>query len=322
MSKKLTTEQFIEKSIKIHGTKYCYNKVIYIDKPSKVEIICNTCKTSFFQTPHQHLYARSGCSKCASIAANAKKTKSHESFVQEANNIHNNQYEYLTPYVNAKTKIQIRHRKCGNIFSQSPNAHLSHKRGCPRCGITKRASLLRKTTEEFIEQANKIHNSEYEYLSEYKGDAYKIMMKHKNCGHIFMQKISTHLQGSGCPECASSRAEKIMKRCLEENHVDFIYQHKFSDCINPTTNKQLIFDFYLQKHNTIFELDGPQHLRPFRFLGMTTEQAEQEFIKCKFRDEIKNQYCKEKNIDLIRINFIWDKKFQEKITQILLEIIS
>ncbi len=322
MPEKLTTEQFIEKSIKIHGTKFCYNKVIYVDRLTKVEIICNTCKTNFFQTPHQHLHAKSGCRKCASIEAKVKKTKTNTLFVQEANNIHNNQYEYLTPYVNAKTKIQIRHLECGNIFTQSPNAHLSHKRGCPSCGIKKRASQLRKTIEEFIEQANKIHNNEYEYLSEYKGDAYKIKMKHKNCGYIFTQKVSTHLQGSGCPECASSRAEKIMKRCLEEKHVDFIYQHKFHDCVNPATNKQLIFDFYLPAYNTIFELDGPQHLRPFRFFGMTTEQAEQEFIKCKVRDEIKNRYCKGKNIDLIRINFIWNKKFKEKITRILLEIIS
>lgn len=40
MSKKLTTEEFIEKARKIHGNKYDYSKVVYVNSQTKVCIIC------------------------------------------------------------------------------------------------------------------------------------------------------------------------------------------------------------------------------------------------------------------------------------------
>ena len=50
MSKKLTTEEFIEKAQRIHGDKYDYSSVAYSDSRIKVEIICKK-HGSFFQTP-------------------------------------------------------------------------------------------------------------------------------------------------------------------------------------------------------------------------------------------------------------------------------
>ncbi len=38
--KKLTTEQFIEKSRQVHGNRYDYSKVNYINSRTKVTIIC------------------------------------------------------------------------------------------------------------------------------------------------------------------------------------------------------------------------------------------------------------------------------------------
>ena len=322
MPQKLTSQQFIEKAIKIHGNQFCYDNTIYTDRHSKVEIFCNTCKTTFFQTPHQHIYAKNGCKNCAMKKLQISQTKLDDDFVQQANKIHGFQYEYLTRYLTAHTKIKIKHLLCGYVFTQLPNNHLSYKQGCPKCSVELRSSQLRKTHEVFVNECNKIHNNEYEYLSEYKGDAHKITLRHKKCQYIFDQKATNHLRGRGCPHCASSRAERVMKHCLDEKGIQFSYRHKFTDCINPKTNRQLVFDFYLPLYNTIFELDGPQHLNPFRFYGMTDEQAEREFIECKFRDNIKNQYCKKKEIDLIRINFVWSRKFKDKIDQVLLDVIS
>lgn len=38
--KKLTTEEFIERARKIHGNKYDYSKVNYVNAKTKVCIIC------------------------------------------------------------------------------------------------------------------------------------------------------------------------------------------------------------------------------------------------------------------------------------------
>ena len=59
---KKTTEQFIEEAKKIHGNKFDYSKVEYINARTKVCIICPK-HGEFWQTPDSHLRGR-GCKKC------------------------------------------------------------------------------------------------------------------------------------------------------------------------------------------------------------------------------------------------------------------
>lgn len=56
---KINKEKFIEKSIKIHGIKYDYSKVEFINMNTPVEIIC-PIHGSFWVTPADHLYANKG----------------------------------------------------------------------------------------------------------------------------------------------------------------------------------------------------------------------------------------------------------------------
>ena len=57
-----TTEQFIAEAKAVHGGKYDYSKVNYIDNSTKVCIICST-HGEFWQYPKDHLNG-SGCRKC------------------------------------------------------------------------------------------------------------------------------------------------------------------------------------------------------------------------------------------------------------------
>ena len=65
------------------------------------------------------------------------------------------------------------------------------------------------------------------------------------------------------------------------------------------------FDFYLPKDNICIEFDGPQHFKATDLFG-----GKEELIKTKFRDNIKNEYCKINNINLIRISYK-DKNIEE-----------
>jgi hypothetical protein len=62
MPKKLTQEEFIKRSKAVHGNKYDYSKVNYINKTSKVTIIC-PIHGEFEQKAEDH-YSGHGCKKC------------------------------------------------------------------------------------------------------------------------------------------------------------------------------------------------------------------------------------------------------------------
>ena len=60
---RLTTEEFIARSIIKHGNKYNYSKTIYRNKRSKVAIICPK-HGKFKQVAREHYYGGCGCPEC------------------------------------------------------------------------------------------------------------------------------------------------------------------------------------------------------------------------------------------------------------------
>ena len=72
-------------------------------------------------------------------------------------------------------------------------------------------------------------------------------------------------------------------------------QYSFIDCKN---NIALRFDFYLPEHNTCIEYDGIQHFKPIKFFN-----GKAGLLKTIKHDQIKNRYCQNNNINLIRIKY-------------------
>lgn len=63
MSRKLTTEEFIERAKKVHGDKYDYSKVVYVRKDLKIVVVCQY-HGEFYPTPSNHVHKKSGCPMC------------------------------------------------------------------------------------------------------------------------------------------------------------------------------------------------------------------------------------------------------------------
>ncbi|MBQ2441354.1 MAG: hypothetical protein II502_04090, partial [Paludibacteraceae bacterium] len=59
----MTTEEFIQKAKQVHGDKYDYSKVEYVNSKTKVCVVCPE-HGEFWQTPNSHSRGV-GCSKCA-----------------------------------------------------------------------------------------------------------------------------------------------------------------------------------------------------------------------------------------------------------------
>lgn len=119
---KLDTAEFIKRAIAIHGSKYDYSKVKYVNTEEKVCIICPE-HGEFWQTPHMHIsYRKRGCPICGS---SAKQTT--EGFIENAKRVHGDKYDYSqVKYIGNKKKVCIICPEHGE-FWQKPNSHL---RGC------------------------------------------------------------------------------------------------------------------------------------------------------------------------------------------------
>ena len=101
------------------------------------------------------------------------------------------------------------------------------------------------------------------------------------------------LQGFGCVEC--SKGEKEIAKYLDKNNISYYRQHKFEDCRNI---HQLPFDFYIPSIRTIIEFDGKQHYEPMSHFG-----GIEAYERLQINDNIKNEYCEDNYIDLVRIKY-------------------
>ena len=134
MSKRKTTEEFIAESRLLHGDRYDYSKVEYINNLTKVCIICPE-HGDFWQTPKQHLKG-CGCKHCSNINNGKSTMLSNDDFISKAMMVHGDKYDYSKiEYVNYKTNITIVCPTHG-VFKQQPCNHLNGE-GCPLCSIDK-----------------------------------------------------------------------------------------------------------------------------------------------------------------------------------------
>ena len=288
---KKTKEQFIQECINVHGNKYIYDNVVYLSNKKNVEIVCPK-HGSFLQIPKSHL-SGSNCPKCSNnINVDIRNSINKISFYQKVKLKHGEKYNYdKVEFINMNTHIIVTCPTHGD-FSVKPSGHLNY--GCKKCyydiiGINKR-----KSQNDFISDATKKHNSFYDYsLVDYISNRKKVIISCPIHGH-FKQCPANHLIGQGCPVCKKSRGETSIESFLIDNHIEYTSQYKFYDCrnINP-----LPFDFYLPNYNICIEYDGKQHFvdNDRRSIFFSTDTI--------INDEIKNNYCLNNNIILIRIPY-------------------
>lgn len=187
-----TLSQFIEEAVEVHGTKYDYSKVQYVNTYTKVIIVC-PIHGEFEQTPKSHLRGYQ-CNKCTREASKL----TTEEFITRAVKVHGDRYDYLgTTYKDMKTNVSVVCPIHGE-FTQRPYDHLQG-RGCKKCGGTNPL-----TTEEFIERAKQVHKNKYDYSkSKYILNDIKVeIVCHKHGS--FWQSAHAHLNGSGCSGCSQS----------------------------------------------------------------------------------------------------------------------
>lgn len=200
--------------------------------------------------------------------------------------IENNGYELLSSeYEKVSDYITVKCDK-GHIYD-TKFANFQQGKRCSYCKRNHR--LTYEEVKLYIESFG-----EKLISKEYKNNRTKLIIQCKK-GHIYECSLDNFKKGNRCPQCRTSKGEIKIEEYLMNHNVKYKKQYKFKDC---KFKRQLPFDFYLPDYNILIEFDGLQHCVIKQYFG-----GYEGFVDTKIRDTIKNIYCKENNIKLIRISY-------------------
>ena len=189
----MNIEKFVACARLIHGERYNYDDVEYVNSRDHVTIQCPE-HGEFKQSPSNHLFG-SGCMKCAEHRATGD-------FITRAREIHGDRYDYSNVhYTCSREHVMI---SCPNhgVFQQLPNNHLRGS-GCAMC-VARGNCTRRLCTEHFQERARRTHGDRYDYSRvEYQNARSHVTITCPIHGE-FNQIPSAHLRGCGCPRCGTS----------------------------------------------------------------------------------------------------------------------
>lgn len=139
--------------------------------------------------------------------------KTDAEFKKEVHDLVGDEYTFLEPYVNAHTKLRVKHAKCGNVYEVQPYAFLNGRR-CHYC-----FGKHKKTNEQFKKEIFDLVGNEYTFLAPYVDNKTKIKVKHNKCGHIYKVKPSAFLSGTRCPYCSDAFHPKRLILSLNKKSI-------------------------------------------------------------------------------------------------------
>lgn len=285
------------------------NKYILFTKKEK--LLSNTSPIRYFCSVHGFKESRVTnfqqgkiCYECGRMQAAKKR---HQATLNERQDRYysrlieickNEGYDLITPKSLIKRNSDYIEYKCPihGVQSMRIGNMLSGKR-CPMCNLEYLRTTFQLSSNEVkrrIESCGmKIINPE-EYINQ---GTKNLRVICPECGEEFLSSLSviTNRNGQFCPSCShsESKGERAIRHYLESNNIEFIQEKWFDDCRDE---KPLPFDFYIPDYNMCIEFDGDQH-----FYDKGNFSTSFEYIQK--HDEIKNKYCYDNNIELLRIPY-------------------
>ncbi len=208
-SRRMTTEEFQEELSEINDKIEIVGN--YTEANNKIKARCKTCNHEWYVSPTS-LRLGSGCPKCAGTLK-----ITHSQFVERLNKLQPNIIP-LTEYINTNTKVTIKCKVCGYIWSTQPY-HLtaqSKRTGCPKC-----SNRARRTHDDFIVEIARLVPT-IKIIGTYLSRQKPILVQCKECGKIWWSYPTNLLKGSGCKSCNLKRAirERTRKvRCITTGEV-------------------------------------------------------------------------------------------------------
>lgn len=191
-------------------------------------------------------------------------------------------------YVDDRTPVQILY-SCGHVHVKAPT---QVKQGIGvRCLLCLPRSPSNRLSIEDAQQCMlDAEFGRFTIVGEYTGITNKTDIKCLDCGAIeYSSSPNDVLQRSGgCHLCGKIGIESVnhrfVKRILNDMGIKYITEHSFGGLVSDL-GYSLRFDFFLPDYNLVIEYDGEYHSREY-------------FVK---RDAIKDKYCLENDIKILRL---------------------
>ncbi|XZI06026.1 zinc-ribbon domain-containing protein (plasmid) [Clostridium perfringens] len=233
--------------------------------------------------------------------------KTHEEFIEEVKDKYGDEYEILGKYVNAETKILIRHNceKCNNHEWRIRYYQLLKGHGCPVCS-GREAKLGVNTIWDTDRWMCDLGVSEVDAKRYSHSSSREIIVKCPDCekkkeitiSNIYQNKTISCSCGDG-----KSYPEKFVMNVLEQLNIHFETEY------SPEWAKPKRYDFHIKDNNCIIETHGEQHYKEKKMRGTRVRALEQEQQNDKYKKEtaLTNEIeyyieldCRESNLEWIK----------------------
>lgn len=312
MTRKLTIEYCKEWAAKNSGSRVLSKE--YIDNSTKLQFSCEQCGKPFERSwsdfsGKKMFLCRDCCGKTRWTLSTVKQA-SHTLGISLLS----------TEYVNANTPLLFK-CACGNTFWRTWQS-VWHA-GCANCNECGRRAWADKAPLAIrldIDEVDKrLSSVGLERVSDYVDTKSLLRCRCIKCGHVWDTVAANPLGGSGCPNCAASKGESTLHDLMQSLQLHFIEQFTFPDCIGSKGGKCrfdcAVLDSSDQSPLLLIEFDGVQHFKPVEFFG-----GQQEFEYRKRNDHIKDSYCRDHGIPLLRISYKQFDQIEQLVTDRLYEL--
>ena len=261
MAKRLTKDEFIAKSKKIHGNNISFEKTDFNIGGRFKNIF--VCKKHNQEITHLNgrtfLLVNIPCYKCREEQAKEKCIKAHKDRFD---------YSFTNFSLPEWGSLNVFSCKKHGLFEVSIGNHIRAKNGgCTKCESEHQSSRQKQSVEKFIENSNVIHKNKYTYdnVHEFKNMHEKVWI---NCNlhGLFAQTPANHTHktgAQGCPQCKllsisdknSSNSQAFIKKAIKVHNNKYDYTRSiYSLSGNP-------IEIFCKKHEKLFLQKPNEHLQ-------------------------------------------------------------
>lgn len=219
-------EDVKQKILERHGDVFEFVVDTYKGVGKKMEVICKIHNHKWKPRPIDIIYGQ-GCPKCRYVKSSEKLVLKVPEFIERSRKTHGDKYNYSLVHQFKRQKTETVVIICPNHgeFKQKPYDHYSGS-GCPKCGWEKISEDRTISWEDILKSFRETHGEQYDYNSkDYENSSSKLRITCSKHGE-FIQDVTSHKHGQGCPKCGRERISLSLTTPWEEVLKSFRETHK------------------------------------------------------------------------------------------------